>query len=90
MSRNPERFPKRFIWAYTGGMELPPGNWVTIHEATKLVRSVSLRRLQALAASGRVRSVQVLGRWLLDRDALIAWRDTRDRKGGRPKKEGGS
>jgi hypothetical protein len=64
---------------------IPAGDWVTVEEAQTLVPDVSSRRLQALAASSRVLSVKVLGRVLLDRADLIAWRDSR--KPGRPRKE---
>jgi len=66
---------------------VPPGQWVTVSEALVLVPDVSRRRLQALAEDKTVRAVKVLGRILLSRPALVAWRDG-PRKDGRPKKGG--
>ncbi|MBA4191824.1 MAG: hypothetical protein C0467_27915 [Planctomycetaceae bacterium] len=71
--------------AYSEHMNItiPPGDWVSVTEACELVKDVSRRRIQALGKS-RIRSVIVLGRMLLDRAELIAWRDG-PREGGRPK-----
>lgn len=66
--------------------KVPPGDWVTVTEACELVADVSRRRIQALGKRKTVKSVIVLGRMLLDRAELIAWRDG-PRAGGRPKKD---
>jgi hypothetical protein len=52
-------------------------------EAHDLVPDVSRRRTQALAMLGTVRAVKVLGRILLSRPDLIAWKDG-PRRDGRP------
>ena len=69
--------------------KIPRGDWLTVSEAMALVPDVSRRRLQALAASSTVvRGQKVLGRLLIDRASLIAWRDG-PRVGGRPPKKKG-
>lgn len=66
---------------------IPPGDWVTVSEACEIVPDVTRRRIQALGKSGRVKCVTVLGRLLLDRAALLAWKATR--APGRPAKPKG-
>jgi hypothetical protein len=53
----------------------------------KLVPDVSRRRIQALATGDtkRVKSCVVLGRLLIDRPELIAWRDGPRKRGPKPK-----
>jgi hypothetical protein len=63
-------------------VQLPAGDWVTVDEAMALIPDVSRRRIQALAKNKAVKTKKVLGRLLFERKSLIAWRDTRNRKGG--------
>lgn len=74
-----------FAVAYTAGMvKIPEGEWLTVAEAARSLR-VSARRVQALAKLGRLRAVLTLGRYLIDRASVAAYKAT-DRKPGRPRK----
>ena len=64
--------------------QIPPGDWIEAAAAADLL-GVTRRRVSALAKKGKLRSVLVVGRLLLDRPSVLSYRDSPDRKAGRPR-----
>ena len=64
---------------------LPDGDWLTVKEAANAL-DVSIRRVQALIAAQKLTAQKLLGRYVVSKTSVVAYKRS-PRKAGRPKKD---